>query len=93
MVKSASKVSVLVLTAALSAGCATQSDLDALRADLSTTDRKADDAKAAADQALAAAERAEQKASDAESAALRAARAAEEANSKLDRMFKHSMMK
>ena len=93
MVKIVSKVAVLVLAAGLAGGCASQSDLDALRADLSSTDRKADDAAAAAASALAAAERAEEKAGAAESAALRAAAAAEEANSKLDRMFKHSMMK
>lgn len=93
MVKIASKVSILVLAAALAGGCASQGDVDALRADLSNTDRKADDAAAASAAALAAAERAEAKAGAAESAALRAAAAAEEANSKLDRMFKHSMMK
>jgi murein lipoprotein len=93
MVKIVSKVAILVLAGALAGGCASSSDLDALRADLSSTDRKADDAAAAAASALAAAERAEEKAGAAESAAMRAAHAAEEANSKLDRMFKHSMMK
>ncbi|MGR9106017.1 MAG: Lpp/OprI family alanine-zipper lipoprotein [Gammaproteobacteria bacterium] len=93
MVKIASKVAVLVLAAGLAGGCASQGDVDALRNDLQATDRKADDAAAAAANAMAAAERAEEKAASAESAALRAAAAAEEANGKLDRMFKHSMMK
>ncbi|MCI0653041.1 MAG: Lpp/OprI family alanine-zipper lipoprotein [Methylococcaceae bacterium] len=93
MVKIVSKVAILVLAAGLAGGCATQGDLDAVRADLSRTDKKADDAAAAAASAMAAAERAEEKAGAAESAAMRAASAAEEANSKLDRMFKHSMMK
>lgn len=94
MAKIVSKVAVLgLVVAGLAGGCASTDDLEALRAEFRTTDRKADDAAAAAASALAAAERAEEKAGQAESAAMRAAVAAEEANSKLDRMFKHSMMK
>ncbi|MCI0653311.1 MAG: Lpp/OprI family alanine-zipper lipoprotein [Methylococcaceae bacterium] len=93
MVKIVSKVAVLVLAAGLAGGCATQGDLDALKESIARTDKKADDAAAAAASALAAAERAEAKAGDAESAAMRAATAAEEANSKLDRMFERTMRK
>ncbi len=90
---SASKISVLVLTAVLAVGCASQGDIDKLNMRLDATDQKADDAAAASASALAAAQAAEAKAAAAESAALRAAAASEEANSKLDRMFQRSMMK
>ncbi|MGH8547545.1 MAG: Lpp/OprI family alanine-zipper lipoprotein [Methylococcales bacterium] len=93
MIKIVSKVAILVLAAGLAGGCATQGDLDAVRADLNKTDQKADAAAASAASAMAAAQSAEEKAGAAESAAMRAASAAEEANGKLDRMFKHSMMK
>ncbi len=90
---SVSKISVLVLTAALAVGCASQGDVDAINTRLDATDKKADDAAAASASALAAAQAAEAKAASAESAALRAAAASEEANNKLDRMFRRSMMK
>jgi len=90
---SASKISVLVLTAVLAVGCATQGDIDKVNMRLDATDQKADDAAKASASAMAAAQAAEASAAQAASAAERAANASEAANAKLDRMFKRSMMK
>ncbi len=90
---SASKISVLVLTAVLAVGCASQGDLDNVNSRLDATDQKADDAARASAAALTAAQAAEASAAQAASAAERAANASEAANSKLDRMFQRSMMK
>ncbi len=88
------KISAIVLTAGLATGCTTspspiadlQSQLDTLNTSVSTA--STDSAKA-----LAAASAAEARASAAEAAANRAAQYAQDTNSKLDRMFKKSMMK
>ena len=67
-------------------GCATTSDLDALRADV----QKANDT---ANQAAADAAAAKQDAAAARVAAEEARDASQETNEKLDRMFKKSMYK
>lgn len=66
-------------------------EIEILRPDLNTTDRKADDAAADAAYARAASERAEERAAAAESAALRAAASYEDVKMKLDRNYKGSM--
>ncbi len=67
-------------------GCATTSDLDALRAEVQK-------ANATANQAAADAASAKRDAAAARSAAEAAANSAQETNEKLDRMFKKSMYK
>ena len=89
------KISAIILTAGLATGCTNtsptaiadlQTQLDTLNTSVSTASN--DSAKA-----LAAASAAEARASAAEAAANRAAQYAQDTNSKLDRMFKKSMMK
>jgi len=87
------KISAIVLTAGLATGCANtsaiedlQSQIDSLNTSIATA--SSDSASAQASAATAAAQ-----ASAAEAAANRAAAFAEDTNSKLDRMFKKSMMK
>jgi murein lipoprotein len=87
------KISAVVMAAALATGCASKSDItslqtqiDALKAQVTTA--SSDAAKAQSSAADAAA-----KAASAEAAANRAAQYAQDTNSKLDRMFKKSMMK
>jgi outer membrane murein-binding lipoprotein Lpp len=70
---------LLLAVLAATAGCATTSDLDALRSEVQ--------------KANATAERAEQDAAAAKTAAEKAQSEAEETNEKLDRMFKKSMYK
>lgn len=76
----------LLLALAGLTGCATNSDIDALRADLQKTNATA--TKAAADAASARSE-----AAAAKTAAEAARDSARETNEKLDRMFKKSMYK
>ena len=80
------KLSVIALTAGLAVGCASTSDIDNLQGQINTLKTDVDAAKSAANDAST-------KAANAEAAANRAANTAEEVNTKLDRMFKHSMMK
>jgi len=89
------KISAIILTAGLATGCANnstsaiadlQSQIDTLGSSVSTA--AADSASAKASAASA-----EARASAAEAAANRAAQYAQDTNSKLDRMFKKSMMK
>jgi murein lipoprotein len=77
----------LLLTAlAATAGCATTSDLDELRAEVQK-------ANATAERAAADAASARQDAAAAKTAAQQAQQEAAETNEKLDRMFKKSMYK
>jgi len=78
---------VLMLAALIGlAGCATTSDLDALRAEVKQANETANGADAKADAASKEAAAASQTANEAKASA-------EEANSKIDRMFKKSMYK
>ena len=86
MVKQASKVAVVLLSAGLVTGCASSSDLNKLRGEVDDLKGQVSATKSTADQALAVA-------NDANANAKRAAAAAEAANSKLDRMFQKSMQK
>jgi murein lipoprotein len=93
MVK-ALKISAIVLTAAFATGCTStskaledlQSQVDGLNAKIATASSDAASAQASAAEAAA-------RASAAEAAANRAAQFAQDTNSKLDRVFKKSMMK
>ena len=76
---------LLALTAGLG-GCASTSELDALRAEIREANETAQGAAAKADAASKEAAVASQTAEEARAAA-------EEANSKIDRMFKKSMYK
>lgn len=80
------KLSVIALTAFLAVGCASTSDIDNLQGQINAMKT---DVSSAKDAASSAASRAEA----AEAAANRAANTAQEVNTKLDRMFKHSMQK
>jgi outer membrane murein-binding lipoprotein Lpp len=79
-------VPTIILSAGLATGCASnsrvdemQAEIDSLKTQVTDTSRDAADAKAMANDALMKAEAAEATAQD--------------TNSKLNRMFKHSMMK
>lgn len=87
------KLSVVALIAGLAVGCASTSDIDNLQGQINTLKTDVAGAKDAAASANTAASDAASKAAAAEAAANRAANTAEEVNTKLDRMFKHSMMK
>ncbi len=86
MIKKASKIAIAVMSASLMVGCASKSDFNALKGRVDDLENSVKATSAKADQALAAAQSA-----DANAKAARAA--AEETNSKLDRMFKKSMLK
>jgi outer membrane murein-binding lipoprotein Lpp len=89
----ATKLGVLLLSAGLTVGCASKSDLNNLQTQVDGLKAEVASVKSTADEALSAAQAAESKAASAESAARRAAASSEEVNSKLDRMFRKSMMK
>lgn len=93
MIKKATKISIVALAAGLMVGCASKSDITNLQTQIDDLNAKVSSVDSTAKQALDAANAANAKASAAESAALRAAAAAEDTNSKLDAMFKKSMMK
>ena len=82
----ATKAGLLLAALATTAGCASTSDLDSLRAELQS-------ANAAAERAAADAASARQDAAAAKAAAEAAQREAAETNEKLDRMFKKAMYK
>lgn len=87
------KLSTVIVAAGLAVGCATNSDIENLQGQINTLKTDVSSAKSAANAANNAASDAASRAAAAEAAANRAARSAEEVNSKLDRMFKRSMMK
>ena len=74
-------------------GCATTSDLDALRAEVRQANETAQQANNTANSAAAKADAASKEAAAASQTANEAKVSAEEANSKIDRMFKKSMYK
>ena len=87
------KLSTLVIVAGLAVGCASNSDIENLQGQINNLKTDVSSAKSAANAANTAATDAASRASAAEAAANRAAASAQETNSKLDRMFKSSMMK
>ncbi len=87
------KVLAVTLAAGLATGCASTSDIENLQAQIDGLNVKIATASSDAANAQAAATEAATKAAAAEAAANRAAQYAQDTNSKLDRMFKKSMMK
>lgn len=80
------KVSMIALAASLVVGCATNSDIENLQTQI-------DGLKTSVAQASSDAASAQAAAADAKASADRAAQYAQDTNSKLDNMFKKSMMK
>jgi len=87
------KISAIVLTAGLATGCASTSDIENLQTQIDGLKTQISTASSDSAKAQAAAAEAAAKAAAAEAAANRAAQYAQDTNSKLDRMFKKSMMK
>mgnify|MGYP000565371554 CR=1 FL=1 len=87
------KISAIILTAGLATGCASTSDIEGLQSQIDTLNTQISSAAADSAAAKASAAEASAKASAAAAAANRAAQYAQDTNSKLDRMFKKSMMK
>ncbi len=80
------KLSMIALAASLMVGCATNSDIESLQTQI-------DGLKTSVAQASSDAASAQTAAADAKASADRAAQYAQDTNSKLDNMFKKSMMK
>lgn len=80
------KLSMIALAASVMVGCATNSDIENLQTQI-------DGLKTSVAQASSDAASAQTAAADAKAAAERAAQYAQDTNSKLDNMFKKSMMK
>lgn len=87
------KVLAVTSVIGLATGCASNSDIDKLQSEIDGLKSQISTASADAEKAQLSAAEAASKAASAESAANRAAKYAEDTNSKLDRMFKKSMMK
>jgi len=87
------KLSMIALAASLFAGCATNGDIENLQSQVDGLKTGVAQAQSDASAAQSAAADAASKAAAAESAANRAAQYAQDTNSKLDSMFKKSMMK
>jgi murein lipoprotein len=87
------KVSAIILTAGLAAGCATNSDVKDLQSQINALKGQVSQAASDAASAQSAAADAASRTAAAEEAANRAAKYAQDTNSKLDNMFKKSMMK
>lgn len=87
------RLSAVILVAGIATGCATNKDIEGLQSQINTLKTQVSEASKDAASAKAAANDAAARAAAAESAANRAAAYAEDTNSKLDRMFKKSMMK
>jgi murein lipoprotein len=87
------KISAVILAAGLATGCASTSDIDNLQAQIDGLSTQISTASSDAAQAKSSAAAAATAASEAKIAADRAAQYAQDTNSKLDRMFKKSMMK
>ena len=82
----ATKLSIVLLSAGLTVGCASKCDLTALQTQVDGLKAEISSVKSTADEALSAA-------TSADAAARRAAAAAEEVNAKLDRGFRKGAMK
>ncbi len=86
-------VSMITLAFSLVTACATTSDVENLQSQVNSLDTSVKQASADAASAQSTAADAAAKAEAAEAAANRAAELSQEANSKLDRRFRRSMMK
>ncbi len=82
----ATKLSIVLLSAGLAVGCASKSDLAALQTQVDGLKAELSSVKSTADEALSAA-------TSADASARRAAAAAEEVNAKLDRGFRKGALK
>ena len=91
--KKLAKISAIILVTGLASGCASTSDVDMLKSRVSGLESRV--SKVAADMSAvkASSDQASAKATAAEAAANRAARYAQDTNSKLNNMFRKSMMK
>ncbi len=87
------KLSMIAMVATLVVGCASTSDIENLQSQIDGLKTSVASASSDAQSALAAANDAASKAAAAESAANRAAQYAQDTNSKLDNLFKKSMLK
>ena len=87
------KLSMVALVAGLVVGCASTSDIDNLQSQIDGLKTSGAQASSDAASAQSAANDAASRAAAAEAAANRAAQYAQDTNSKLDSMFKKSMMK
>ena len=87
------KVLAIASVIGIATGCASSSDIDKLQSEIDGLKDQISTASSDAAKAQSSAAEAASKAASAESAANRAAKYAEDTNSKLDRMFKKSMMK
>ena len=87
------KLSMIAMVASLVVGCATNSDIEGLQSQIDGLKSSVASASSDAASAKAAADAAAATAAAAESAANRAAQYAQDTNSKLDNLFKKSMMK
>jgi murein lipoprotein len=87
------KLSMVALVAGLVVGCASTSDIDNLQSQIDGLKTSVAQASSDAASAQSAANDAASRAAAAEAAANRAAQYAQDTNSKLDSMFKKSMMK
>ena len=87
------KLSMIALIFSLVTACATTSDVENLQSQVNGLDTSVKQASADAASAQTTAADAAARAAAAETAANRAAQLSQDANSKLDRKFKRSMMK
>lgn len=87
------KLAAIIVAAGLMTGCATTSDIEDLQGQINSLKTQIYSASSDAAKAQSSAAEAAAKAAAAEAAANRAAQYAQDTNSKLDRMFKKSMMK
>lgn len=87
------KFSIIALAVSLGAGCATTSDVENLQSQINGLDTSVKQASADAAGAQATAADAAAKAGAAEASANRAAQLSQDANGKLAKKFKRSMMK
>jgi len=87
------KLSIIALVLSLVTACATTSDVENLQSQVNGLDTSVKQASADAASAQTTAADAAARAAAAETAANRAAQLSQDANSKLDRKFKRSMMK
>jgi len=87
------KLATVMIVAGLATGCASTSDIDNLQSQIDELKTQISSASSDAASAQSSAAEAAARAAAAEAAANRAAQYAQETNSKLDRMFKKSMMK
>jgi outer membrane murein-binding lipoprotein Lpp len=87
------KLSMIAMVATLVVGCASTSDIENLQSQIDGLKSSVASASSDAQSALSAANDAAAKAAAAEAAANRAAQYAQDTNSKLDNLFKKSMLK